>query len=180
VAGKTVKNETRRAEREANIARSIELRIAGLSLAQIGRELGVTEATACKYVKTALSRLNERALDNADHLRAIELERLDKLQRAAERVLSKNHVIISGGKVVCNGDAQLTDDGPVLQAIDRLLRIAESRRRLLGLDSPARVEHSGPDGGPIEIADAAKDARERISSRIASIAAAKRASGDSR
>jgi len=33
----------------------------------------------------------------------------------------------------------LTDPQPVLASIDRLLRIAERRARLLGLDSPIRV-----------------------------------------
>jgi hypothetical protein len=35
------------------------------------------------------------------------------------------------------------DDGPVLSAIDRLVRISESRRKLLGLDQPAKMNVSG-------------------------------------
>ena len=35
------------------------------------------------------------------------------------------------------------DDGPVLQAISTLLRVADRRARLLGLDAPAKVEQSG-------------------------------------
>ncbi len=38
-----------------------------------------------------------------------------------------------------------------LRAVDRLLRVAERRARLLGLDLD-RVEVSGPGGGPIEVA----------------------------
>ena len=35
------------------------------------------------------------------------------------------------------------DDGPVLQAISTLLRVADRRAKLLGLDAPAKVEQSG-------------------------------------
>ena len=41
---------------------------------------------------------------------------------------------------------ELLDDGPVLQAVDRLLKIADRRAKLLGLDAPKRVEVS--DGTP--------------------------------
>jgi hypothetical protein len=37
----------------------------------------------------------------------------------------------------------MQDDGPVLSAIDRIVRISESRRKLLGLDQPAKTQVSG-------------------------------------
>ena len=136
-------SKTQKAQRTERMARALDLRVAGLSLAQIGRELGVDESTACRYVKDALAALAKRNDDNAETLRALELERLDKLQRAAERVLAKNHVYVNSGKVVFDGTTKLIDDGPVLAAIDRLVRIAESRRKLMGIDAPAKVEQSG-------------------------------------
>ena len=125
------------------MARALDLRVAGLSLAQIGRELGVDESTACRYVKDALADLAKRNDGNAETLRALELERLDKLQRTAERILAKNHVVVSGKTIMYDGDTKLVDDGPVLAAIDRLVRIAESRRKLMGIDAPAKIEQSG-------------------------------------
>jgi hypothetical protein len=37
----------------------------------------------------------------------------------------------------------LADDAPVLNAVDRLVKISESRRKLLGLDAPAKVQSEG-------------------------------------
>ena len=142
------------------MARALDLRVAGLSLAQIGRELGVDESTACRYVKDALAGLAKRTESNAEHLRELELERLDKLQRAAERVLAKNHLFVNAGRIVEDIDDKtglpykLIDDGPVLAAIDRLVRIAESRRKLMGIDAPAKVEQSGEVRVIVEYEDA--------------------------
>jgi len=66
-------------------------------------------------------------------------------------VLERNHFTVTqGGQVVYHGGEALVDDAPVLAAIDRLLKIDEQRRRvderrskLLGLDMPTKVEHSG-------------------------------------
>jgi predicted transcriptional regulator len=148
--GKNVANQTAKAERAVKAQRALELRVAGLSLAQIGAELGVTEKSASRYVCDALTKLSEQSLADAEQLRTLELERLDRLQRAAELVLSRNHVHVSGGKVIVDEGHKLIDDGPVLHAIDRLLRIGERRAKLLGIDAPAKLEHSGPDGGPIK------------------------------
>jgi hypothetical protein len=91
----------------------------------------------------------ERALavavrEPADELRQIELIRLDSLWLQAMAVLQAKHVTVSNGRVVTidrNGEkVPVVDDAPVLQAIDRLLKIMERRAKLLGLDAPAKVE----------------------------------------
>lgn len=76
-----------------------------------------------------------------------ELGRLTGLEEAAREVLERNHVTIANnGQVVHHDGEPLIDDAPVLQAIDRLLKIeeqrrrnGESRRKLLGMDAPSRV-----------------------------------------
>lgn len=83
----------------------------------------------------------------------MELVRLDGYERAARTVLDRLHVTISHGKIVntVNPDTEqeepLLDDGPVLQAIDRLVKIEDARRRnaerrakLLGLDAAVKVD----------------------------------------
>ncbi|WP_433434953.1 hypothetical protein [Nonomuraea sp. CA-141351] len=77
----------------------------------------------------------------ADEVRRLELERLDELAQKAREVMRATHYLVSQGRVVrlTRGGMPLEDDGPVLQAIDRLLRIQERRARLLGLDCPQRV-----------------------------------------
>jgi len=104
--------------------RALQLRIAGLSYRAIAREMDISVATAHGDVMDALAELAEQQQANAEQLRALELERLDTLALAASRILR-----------VATNTMQLA-------AIDRLIRISESRRKLLGLDlqSPLIVE----------------------------------------
>jgi hypothetical protein len=83
------------------------------------------------------------------HLERLEAEllRLDELEARARQVLDRHHITVNNGRVI-NVDGQpLQDDGPVLAAIDRLLKIEdarrknnESQRKLLGLDAPTKVD----------------------------------------
>lgn len=98
--------------------RAYELRIAGLTYRQIGRELGVSHVTAFTYVKEELDALREECRELAETYRDMELERLDHAQKA----------IYAG---VLKGD---------LGSIDRLLRIQERRSKLLGLDAPVKQD----------------------------------------
>src|SRR6266567_8096904 len=62
---------------------------------------------------------------------------------------------VSGGKIVQDENGEtLLDDGPVLQATDRLVKIAARRATLLGLDAPARsrIEVITPEMVEAEIA----------------------------
>jgi hypothetical protein len=74
-------------------------------------------------------------------LRSLELARLDALQGRTWAVMEREHVTVSHGKIIRGEDGKpLRDDGPLLAAVDRLLKIAERRARLLGLDAPTRTE----------------------------------------
>ncbi len=135
--------------------RALELRKAGASYRAIGRELDISEAQAHRDVKAALAKLAELEQASAEEYRTMELLRLDGLALAASRILTSPHPLVSGGKVLSGFTGKgmaigLTDDGPKLAAIDRLLRISESRRKLLGLDAPAKVAPVNPDGTPYE------------------------------
>jgi hypothetical protein len=124
------------AERDAQ---ALELRAAGLSIRQIGRQLGCSATTAHRRVVRGLDRTLR---EPADRVRALELHRLDQLQAAATATLRARHVVVQAGRPVldpASGDPYV-DHGPVLAAIAALLRIAERRARLLGLDAPARVD----------------------------------------
>jgi len=152
VTVKNKHNQTEKAGKAERQARALDLRVAGLSLAQIGREVGVDESTACRYVKDALAALAKRTEDNAEHLRELELARIDKLIRSTERILARRHVKVSGGNVVRDLDPAtgqlvvIEDDGPAMTAIGRLQSLYESRRKLLGLDAPTRLTDG--DGNP--------------------------------
>ena len=121
------------AERDAEAAR---LRTRGYSYQQIADELGwVSRGDAYRAVQRVLA---DTVKEAGDEVRAIELARLDGLHVAAMDVLEREHVTVSNGRIVVLGDAPLPDDGPVLAAIDRLLKIQERRAKLLGLDAPTK------------------------------------------
>ena len=57
------------------------------------------------------------------------------MTRETWAVLRPEHVLVSGGRMVKQDREPVPDDGPVLAAIDRLLKIAPRRVGLLGLDT---------------------------------------------
>ena len=87
-------------------------RLAGRSETDIAQRLGLPLLTVRRILAQALAEANARHAADADALRAVELERLDRLWLALwDRALAGE-----------------------LAAVDRLLRIVDRRARLLGLD----------------------------------------------
>lgn len=75
---------------------------------------------------------------------ASEAQQLDDLFVAALEVLERDHVTVSHGKVVKDDDGKpLLDDGPKLAAIDRLVKVRESYRKLLGIDAAQKIDVAG-------------------------------------
>lgn len=124
------------AERDAEAAR---LRSTGMSYGDIAKALGYADASGAHM---ACSRAMKVIAEPARELRAIELARLDLILREAWTVMVTEHITVSQGRVVAHPDTglPLRDHGPVLAAIDRILKIAERRARLLGLDAPTKIE----------------------------------------
>lgn len=122
------------AERDAKAAR---LRAQGHTYRHIAEELGFHDLW---HARDQIQKVLKETLQEAgDDLRAAERDRLDRLSVAAWGVLDRQHITVSNGSVIRVDGEPLIDDAPTLQAIDRLLRISESRRKLEGLDAPARV-----------------------------------------
>jgi hypothetical protein len=120
-------------------AQALELRAAGATYRQIAQRLGVSVSAAHECVTRGLDRTRR---EPAEQLRELELERLDRLQVEATKVLAARHVIVQAGKVVVDEDTRqpMVDHGPTLVAIRTLVQVQESRRQLLGLDAPVRVD----------------------------------------
>lgn len=123
-------------------ARAAELKAQRKTYQQIADELGFCDrGEAWRAVQRALVAIVK---EPAERLRAVEAAKLDELYVEALDVLSRDHVTVSHGKVVKGDDGSpLLDDGPKLQAIDRLLKVRESYRKLLGLDAATKTEVSG-------------------------------------
>ena len=88
--------------------------ISNTSEQALGRRLSV--GTVHKRIEKELT---NRKQHSGDALHRMELEWLDDLERRAREVMN---------------------DGRVLLAIDRLLRIGERRAKLLGLDAPVQTQ----------------------------------------
>lgn len=146
---------TRDPETVVRDAEAARLRSRGLSYRQIAAQLDMHPSSAYEAVKRAMADIiAEPAADaiafELDRLDA-ELVRLDDLYRKVEEVLGREHVTVSQGKLVTMDDGDtVPDDDWILKAVDRLVKIdesrrrnGESRRRLLGLDQPAKTQVSG-------------------------------------
>lgn len=114
--------------------------IAARSLVDLGYELSKT---------TVGQRITQECADIVDPLKArhrqAELDRLDELDRRAQQIMDTEHV--RWITVYTEDDKtrrELTlDDGPRLAAIETRRKISESRRKLMGTDSPMQIETDG-------------------------------------
>ncbi|MGL5923837.1 hypothetical protein [Chroococcidiopsis sp.] len=97
---------------------SMHLRKMGKSYRAIGKELGISEAQAHRDVVFVIKSITALTQDSAREHQALELERLEMAMSAIASSVEKGH----------------------LQAIDRWVRLCESRRKLLGIDAPAKQE----------------------------------------
>lgn len=128
---------TRSRHTAARDAEACRLRSHGLDYQEIADRLHyASKSSAYEAVQRALKATVQ---EPADELRQIELLRLDELARRARTVLEATHYVVDKGAVVIWNGEPLVDDGPVLAAVDRLLKVQERRAKLLGLDSPQRV-----------------------------------------
>ena len=153
MARKNPQNEAKHAEREARKLRAFELRRDAFTEQQIARELGVDQSTVSRYLTEVLADMRERGVQTAEDWRAIELEKLDRRERAAMQALTDiQPAFASSGRIVEDTyldkdkkpqTRKLRDYQTVLQAIGKLNDISARRAKLLGLDSPTRIEQSG-------------------------------------
>ena len=132
--GGTVRSDGRRertirtAEQDARAAR---LRAEGRTYPQIAAELGCATSTAYAAVQRALASVPVEAVGE---LRRVECDRLDAVIARLWDVVAAEHPFISNGRRF--DDVQ--DAGPVISALAGIVRASESKRKLLGLDAPAR------------------------------------------
>lgn len=123
------------AERDAEACR---LRARRMTYQQIADALGYGDkGTAYRAVQRGLAAIVQ---EPAAELLRLELEQLDYMAQQVIKVLERRHVSVSHGQIVYHGGKPVRDDGPVLAAVDRLLKIQERRAKLLGLDAPKRLE----------------------------------------
>lgn len=137
---------TKRVTAAEKRASAVELRKAGATFEEIATAVGYSsKGTAYKAVEQAL---REAVREPAQQLIELEVQRLDLMLRALWPSVVRGQ----------------------LGAVDRALRVAERRARLLGLDAAQAVHHSGPDGGPIPV-DVSGMTEEEKQARLAELVA---------
>lgn len=105
--------------------KALELKKRGASFRQIAANLKCSVSTAHGHVTAALAELREKTKTSAEELRELEIQRLDRWEAALQMGLRE-------------------PEGPNrAKVVATLVKVAESRRKLLGLDAPQRIEHSG-------------------------------------
>ena len=113
----------------------------GLTYRQISSQLGwKSPRSAFEAVRRAARDAGRNSLASAEALRLM-LDRQQDYRRIAYRVLTTKHYVVSTatGIIARGPDGQpLVDDAPVLNALDRLVRIDQEEAKLLGLYAPAK------------------------------------------
>jgi hypothetical protein len=106
---------------------AFELRKAGATYLQIGKQLGISKQKAYDGVKRVLLETIKITTEEAVAVRALEIDRLDAMFLGLwPRARSGNE-----------------------QAVAVALKIMERRSRLLGLDAPEKSEITGNDGAKL-------------------------------
>jgi len=133
-----------RKEEQALIAerrsRVLAMRIEQRPYREIAAALGITEDVAEKDYQRAVKERGAALDAQRDTAIAIEVAKLDALEQAVWEVLRREHIVVQHGKVVYLRRKPMIDTAPILQAADRLLKIAERRTRLKGWDAPTKVD----------------------------------------
>ena len=117
--------------------RCLDLRAKGWKQWKIAEHLGVTQGAVSKALTRGMQRRIEECAEDADHVRELELERLDDLYRA-HALLSVGKVEDDDGNVMVAMDSSGRPLGPDARSAAIVLRIQERRASLLGLDAPRR------------------------------------------
>lgn len=142
-----------RAEREERRNQAVKLSVSGHTYEEIAKLLGYgSKQSAFRDVKAALAERAAKTDLAVEEWRAKELALIDDALKVAHEILNSEFYAHAGGRVVRmpSDDAEesefepkgapLVDRGPNLAAAKELIRISESRRKLLGTDAPQKID----------------------------------------
>ncbi len=126
------------AERDAEAARLFD---SGLNYREIGERLGIDRSSALRAVQRAIRAVVQ---DAGEAVIRTQVNRLEYLYEKAVEIAETDHIVVSHGRIIYGDDGQpLRDHGPVLAALREARAGIESLNRMLGLNKPDKVEHSG-------------------------------------
>lgn len=131
--GATVASQT---EKEYNQTRAIELYLKHYNQYQIAKELGLHRSTISYYIKEAREQWRKERIEDMDAIFERELAELDEMEMEAAKLflrfadnLEEDDIYLSSKEAS--------------EWIKARLKIKEQRQKLLGLNSPVKMQHSG-------------------------------------
>lgn len=173
-----------RASYEAELSRLVRRRV---PQKEIAVRLGRSRGQISKDVQKLVEQWQKEAVRNVDELRAEELANNRLIEEEAWRGWDLS--LQDGGKIVerlPRGEDEQADADPKTgflkertsyaqcgdpRFLETLRKLAEDRRKMLGLDAPSRLDVSGK----VEV----EDARARLAAKIDRLAAGTQGAGDS-
>jgi DNA-binding transcriptional MerR regulator len=126
-----------------NRRKVLDLRVAGVTFENIGRQLKITKQAAHKHYRRAMAEAQQRTAELSDELTELTRRRLDALISA---------------HWVSRADPR---------SAEVIIRVEALRMRLEGTEAPTRLQHTGPDGKPMEFRDGITD--DERAARIAAL-----------
>jgi len=154
-----------KAQREADLVLIQDWYVRGDSQRTIAERLGdlrayrVSHQTICNDIEAILERWRQATVQNIDELKAQELAKINTIEREAwrawERSIGKSERTLAEKRTGDNfGERSqiiretLIGDPRFLEKIQWCIN---KRCEILGLNAPAKLEHTGKDGRPIEM-----------------------------
>lgn len=121
-----------------------KLKLRGHSNSQIAEALRIDPSTVAKHIKARLTALDEDTEMTVDSFRKVAMRRLEEATQVVMKHLTEEEVInpLSGAKIIDPKTLKpMVRDNPDM--VNPLVKIIERQSKLLGADSPQKVEHSG-------------------------------------
>lgn len=132
----------------------------GYSKGKVAEVMGISPVYAGRLINRGIKEIFK---GKTEEVIEMHLARLSEQRKAVLAVLEAHNYLVNAGEVVQDYirdpvtqqpieiDGQrvrvpMKDNGAVLAAVDRLLKIDESERKLLGLDKPTKIAPTDPDG----------------------------------
>jgi predicted transcriptional regulator len=146
--GRTPQEDVRIEQRRQQAA---ELYLKGTTQAEIARELNVSQATISDDLKAIRREWRDSRIRDFDEAVAMELKKLDHLEREAWSGWDRSQLPAESTKVTQDGSGKKAEKTVRQQQgdprfLDQVHRCIVGRRTLLGLDAPTRIAPTSPDG----------------------------------
>lgn len=148
----------------------------GHTQVELAEEYGLAQSAISRII----NKLRESVtLPTREDLVKRSVARLDALLKKAWAVAEAEHLAVSHGRVIYDPRTgePMKDHAPLLQAIDRIVRLEERVAKLLGLDAADRLESPTGDDLDAELIELVNEAKAKAANAGAQYRQMRRAGG---